>query len=84
MGCSDFCSAGHFLPSGKAQELSIDLDQQKTKVGFVLSDVLHTVHRSFQLKQGHISMNRAANTMSGAIVVDAPVELAEALLAING
>jgi polyisoprenoid-binding protein YceI len=59
------------LPAANGQALSIDLDQQKTQVAFVLTDVLHTVHGNFQLKQGHISIAPATNTMSGDIVVDA-------------
>lgn len=60
-----------FATSLKAQDLSIDLDQQKTKIAFVLTDMLHTVRGDFQLKQGHVSIARATKTMSGDIVVDA-------------
>lgn len=60
-----------FALAARGQQLSIDLDQQKTQVAFVLTDVLHTVHGNFQLKQGHISIDPVAKTMSGDIVVDA-------------
>ncbi len=59
------------LPALCAEELTVNLDAAKTKVGFVLGDVLHTVRGSFRLKEGHISFNPATNVMTGDLVVDA-------------
>jgi polyisoprenoid-binding protein YceI len=53
-----------------AEELTVDLDTNKTQVTFVLKDVLHTVHGMFQIKQGYVSLN-PDGAMSGNIVVDA-------------
>jgi polyisoprenoid-binding protein YceI len=54
-----------------AEELTVDLDAAQTKIGFVLSDVLHTVHGTFRLKQGHIFVDLATGAMRGGISVDA-------------
>jgi YceI-like domain len=55
----------------RAEEISVELDPGKTEVAFVLSDVLHTVHGTFRLKQGHVSFDPDSNAMNGEIVVDA-------------
>jgi polyisoprenoid-binding protein YceI len=54
-----------------AQPISIDLDPAKTKIEFVIGDVLHTVRGKFKLKSGHIDVNPQTKTISGQIVVDA-------------
>ena len=54
-----------------AQPIGIDLDPSKTKIGFTLSDVLHTVHGTFKLKSGHIDVNPESKAISGQVVVDA-------------
>ncbi|MGA8028761.1 MAG: YceI family protein [Bryobacteraceae bacterium] len=64
-------AAALFVPTLRAGELTVDLDPAKTQIAFVLTDVLHTVHGTFQLKQGHISVGPAAGAIGGEIVVDA-------------
>jgi polyisoprenoid-binding protein YceI len=59
------------IAPARAQELSIDLDPQKTRIAFVLTDVLHTVRGDFRLREGHLSFNSATTALSGEIVVDA-------------
>lgn len=54
------------------QELRLQFDPSKTTVGFTLGDILHTVHGSFQLKQGDVRYNIATKSVDGTIVVDAP------------
>lgn len=54
-----------------AHAATIDLDRSKTKISFTLTDVLHTVHGTFQLKQGRIEFNPGAKTISGEVIVDA-------------
>jgi len=54
-----------------AQAATIDLDRSETKIGFTLADVLHTVHGTFQLKQGRIEFDSSAKTVSGEVIVDA-------------
>jgi polyisoprenoid-binding protein YceI len=54
-----------------AQAATIDLDSSKTKIDFVLGDVLHTVRGTFQLKQGHLEFDPAAQSISGNVVIDA-------------
>jgi polyisoprenoid-binding protein YceI len=60
-----------FAPALAAEEVSVELDPSKTEVAFVLSDVLHTVHGTFRLKEGRVSFNPDSNAMKGEIVVDA-------------
>ncbi len=64
-------AAALFAPTLWSEELTVDLDAAKTQIAFVLTDVLHTVHGSFQLKQGHISIGPAAGAIGGEIVVNA-------------
>lgn len=58
-------------PAVNAEELTVDLDPNKTSIAFVLSDVLHTVRGEFRLKTGHILFNPGTDAMAGEIVVDA-------------
>jgi polyisoprenoid-binding protein YceI len=66
-----FLMAVVLLPALSAEELTLDLDPAKTAINFVLSDVLHTVHGTFQLKRGGVSFDPATSTITGDIVVDA-------------
>jgi polyisoprenoid-binding protein YceI len=54
-----------------AQEVTVELDPAQTHIGFILSDVLHTVHGTFKLKNGTIRFNPATGAASGLVVVDA-------------
>jgi polyisoprenoid-binding protein YceI len=49
----------------------LEFDQARTKVEFTLSDVLHTVQGTFQLKHGGIRLDAATGAVSGELVVDA-------------
>lgn len=55
----------------QAQELSIELNAEKSAVSYLVSDTLHTVHGDFRIKSGHVSIDPASNAIAGAIVVDA-------------
>jgi polyisoprenoid-binding protein YceI len=54
-----------------AQAQLLEFDPAQTKVEFTLSDVLHTVQGTFQLKRGGIRIEAATGAVSGEIVVDA-------------
>ena len=54
-----------------AQEVTVELDPVRTHIGFTLSDVLHTVHGTFKLKNGTIRFDPATGAASGLVVVDA-------------
>jgi len=54
-----------------AQEVTVELDPAETHIGFTLSDVLHTVHGTFKLKNGVIRFDPATGTATGLMVVDA-------------
>jgi polyisoprenoid-binding protein YceI len=60
-----------FAPDLRAQGISVDLDPAATKIDFTLAATMHTVHGTFKLKSGHISVDTATGKASGAIVVDA-------------
>jgi polyisoprenoid-binding protein YceI len=49
----------------------LDMDAAHTKVGFTLSDVLHTVHGNFKLKSGSIQFDPETGAAGGSLVVDA-------------
>ena len=54
-----------------AEQKTFTLDPAQTKVEFTLGDVLHTVHGTFKLKRGNITLNDATGEASGELVVDA-------------
>lgn len=55
----------------RAEQISVELDPEKTKVQFVLSDTLHTVRGTFLLKEGRISFEPSMMMLAGTITVDA-------------
>ena len=48
------------LPTGDFA--AVDLDPARSRVDFTLSSVLHTVHGTFQLKQGAIRFDPSSGT----------------------
>jgi len=54
-----------------AQEVVFNFDPAQTRVEYTLGDILHTVHGSFQLKNGFIKFDQATGEAGGLIVVDA-------------
>ncbi len=58
------------MPLGAAESV-FTLDPARTQISFTLSSVLHTVHGSFQLKQGTVRFDPANGQASGEVVVDA-------------
>ena len=66
------CLFALFLTAAlRAEQLEMDLNPAQTKIGFVVSDVLHTVHGTFQLKKGRISFDPSTGVIVGDITVDA-------------
>ncbi len=55
----------------RAQDLSLEMDPSQSKVDFTLSDILHTVRGSFQLKHGAIRFDPDSGKASGELLVDA-------------
>jgi len=53
-----------------AQDSHFQIDPAKTTVQFTLSDVLHTVHGTFNVERGALQLD-SGGKMSGEIVVDA-------------
>lgn len=57
------------IPAWSA-DYHLELKPDKTKVQFVLTDPLHTVHGTFGLKHGEIDFNPDTGKASGQVVVD--------------
>src|ERR1700682_6157844 len=58
-------------PTGRAQEIAVQLDPIQTKIEFTLGSTLHTVEGTFKLKSGTIRLDPSTGKMGGSIVVDA-------------
>lgn len=54
-----------------AQDMTVQLEPAGTQIEFTLSASFHTVHGTFQLKNGAIHFNPATGVASGAVIVDA-------------
>ena len=54
-----------------AQQAALELDPARTIVRFTLKTSLHTVHGTFQLKNGTVSFDPQTRKVSGLLVVDA-------------
>ena len=61
--------AGDSIPGRPSGPFVVDPAQ--TKVEFTLSDTLHTVHGTFQLTSGTLTLDPATGKASGELVVDA-------------
>jgi len=59
------------LTAAHAQQFTLTVDPAQTSVHFTLGAMLHTVHGSFQLRQGMMQLDPPTGKMSGEIVVDA-------------
>lgn len=68
LSCTAFIVLSGFAT---AQDLQFKVDPQHTTIKLTLSDVLHTVHGSFQLIRGDLRFDPATNKLAGEIVVDA-------------
>ncbi len=55
----------------KSHAIDFNFAPTKTKIDFTLGDVLHTVHGSFDAKNGVVHFDPATNQISGEIRVDA-------------
>ena len=53
-----------------AAQYSLELTPEKTRIEWSLSDVLHTVHGTFNLKSGAIDFDTDTGAASGRIIVD--------------
>jgi len=58
-------------PTGRAQEVAVQLDPVQTKIEFTLGSTLHTVEGTFKLKSGTIRLDPSTGKMSGSIIVNA-------------
>ncbi|SRR5581483_10484505 len=61
------CTALH----AQQHELRLQFTPANTSVRFTLGDVLHTVHGSFELKQGDVDYKFGSAAVQGSLVIDA-------------
>jgi hypothetical protein len=61
----------HAAPQSASDTLVFDVDSNQSKVHWTLNSTLHTVHGTFALKQGAVSVNPGTGQASGEIVADA-------------
>lgn len=59
------------LSAAAAQQTQITFDPARTKVGWTLGDVLHTVQGTFQLKSGTILFDPKTGEATGQVIIDA-------------
>lgn len=64
--------AGHEFAksSPPARQVTLDLDRAACKIDFTLGAVLHTVHGTFEVKEGMLRLDVASGKISGRVVVD--------------
>ena len=60
-----------FAPVARGQQMAVDFDPATTKINWSLVGNVHTTHGTFQLKQGHVTVNPANGEISGELVVAA-------------
>lgn len=76
-GCAGFRSGRvlaiflAFTSFAAAQNVELGLSPQQTAIQYTLDASFHTVHGTFQLKNGDLHFDPATNRLWGAIVVDA-------------
>ncbi len=56
--------------SAFGQQMAIEFDKAATKIDWILVGNVHTVHGTFQLKQGAVTFDPANGSLSGELVVD--------------
>lgn len=56
--------------AASAQDKALQLDPERTTIHFTLGAALHTVHGTFRLKHGALSLDPASGKLTGEIVVD--------------
>jgi polyisoprenoid-binding protein YceI len=55
----------------QSQELRLEFSPATTTINFTLGDILHTVHGSFNLKNGDVRYDPGSAAVHGSLVVDA-------------
>ena len=53
------------------QQMAVDFDAAAGQINWTLVGNVHTVHGTFQLKQGHVNIDQSNGDASGELVVDA-------------
>ncbi len=56
--------------SAFGQRMAVEFDKAATKIDWILVGNVHTVHGTFQLKQGAVTFDPANGSLSGELVVD--------------
>jgi polyisoprenoid-binding protein YceI len=64
---------GFFLaltPCAFSQQLAVDFDKAASKINWTLGGNVHTVHGTFQLKQGHLNVDPSTGKVDGEFVIE--------------
>jgi polyisoprenoid-binding protein YceI len=51
-------------------QMAVDFDPAATKIDWILTGNVHTIHGTFQLRRGHVSFDPAGGGISGELVVE--------------
>lgn len=57
-------------PAGQTRRVTVHLNPAKTQIRWTLTDVLHTVHGTFALKDGTVTFDPETGTAQGQVVVE--------------
>lgn len=52
------------------QQMAVEFDKAATKIDWILVGTVHTVHGTFQLKQGAVNFDPTSGAISGDLVVE--------------
>ncbi len=64
------CAVFLLAATAFGQQTALEFDKAATKIEWILAGNVHTVHGSFQLKQGAATFDPSNGTLSGELVVD--------------
>jgi polyisoprenoid-binding protein YceI len=59
-----------FAHAWRAQAIVIPVNAEKSHVDFTVADNLHTVHGTFRMKEGSITLDPATHKIAGTLTVD--------------
>jgi polyisoprenoid-binding protein YceI len=66
LGCVAILSS----PTCVAQGTAVAIIPEKSHIDFTVSDTVHTVHGTFQVKEGKLTLDQAKQQISGSLLVD--------------
>jgi polyisoprenoid-binding protein YceI len=58
------------VPGAFSQQLAVDFDKSASKINWTLGGNVHTVHGTFQLKQGHLNVDPSTGKVDGEFIIE--------------